>query len=147
MQAPAQPAASTTSAARPFVPATTIASAWELVVSVDPSIDTEPDPASPCPLDRPDVVISVDRDELLVGRHDDRRDIHPEVALHDPGASRRHAKFARNADGSIALVDLASTNGTRLNGEDVPAGGRKPLKAGDAVLIGRWTRITLRARP
>jgi hypothetical protein len=121
--------------------------AWDLVVAIDPSLDTEPDPASPCPLGTADVIVQVEQAELLVGRRDDRRDIKPEIPLNDPGASRRHAKIVRNADGSLALLDLAATNGTRLNGEDMPAGGRKSLREGDAILIGRWTRITVRGRP
>jgi hypothetical protein len=127
----------------PFV---TTARAWDVVVSIDPSLDTEPDPETPCPADAADVIVPVERDELLVGRRDDRRDIKPEIPLADPGASRRHAKIVRNADGTLALLDLASTNGTRLNGEDMPAGGRKSLREGDTIVLGRWTRLTVRAR-
>jgi hypothetical protein len=127
----------------PFVTATR---EWSLEITVDPSLDTEPDPSSPCPVGAAPVLLAVDRDELLIGRRDDRRDIKPDVPLNDPGASRRHAKIVRNADGSLALQDLASTNGTKLNAEEVPAGGRKSLREGDAVTIGRWTRLTVRAR-
>lgn len=119
---------------------------WELVITVDPTLDTDPDPASPCPADAAARVIALDRDEMLVGRDDALRDIHPEIPLADPGASRRHAKLVREADGGVALQDLASTNGARVNGRDVPAGSRRRLAAGDAVTLGRWTRITLRAR-
>lgn len=119
---------------------------WELVVRVDPSLDTEPDPTSPCPSGVAELVITLDR-ELLVGRRDDLRDIRPELPVSDPGASRRHAKFVLGADGLPALQDLASTNGTKLNGADTAPGSRTPLKDGDSVTLGRWTRITLRARP
>lgn len=119
---------------------------WELVISVDPALDTDPDPAHPCPRGAPDVVRAVDRADLLVGRQDDTRDIHPEIALADPGASRRHAKFVLEPDGSVALQDLASTNGTQVNGQDVPPGTRRRLLDGDRVTLGRWTRITLRGR-
>lgn len=127
-------------------PLAAAARAWDVEIAVDPALDTEPDPASPCPVGAPSVRVAVDRDELLIGRRDDRRDIRPEIPLNDPGASRRHAKIVREADGSLALLDLASTNGTRLNGEEVPAGGRRALREGDAVMIGRWTRLTVRAR-
>lgn len=123
------------------------AKGWELVIAVDPSLDTEPDAESPCPSGVPDRVIAVRSADLLVGRHDDTRDIHPEISLHDPGASRRHAKFVLDPDGGVALQDLASTNGTEVNGAAVPPGTRRKLAEGDAVTLGRWTRITLRGRP
>jgi hypothetical protein len=125
-----------------FTPAT----GWELVITVDPSLDTEPDPETPCPTNRPELVILVDKPDMLVGRHDDTRAIHPEVSLHDPGASRRHARFVLEPDGAIALQDLASTNGTEVNGKAVPPGTRRRLADGDRVTLGRWTRITLRNR-
>ena len=75
-----------------------VARTWELRVSVDPALDTDPDPDAPCPRDEPEVVVRVDRD-LLVGRRDQTRAIEPEIALGDPGASRRHARFVRETDG------------------------------------------------
>ncbi len=120
---------------------------WELVITVDPALDTDPDPTHPCPVGAAPRILAVDRQEMLVGRDDEHRDIHPEIALFDPGASRRHAKVLREADGGVALQDLASTNGSQINGRDVPAGTRRRLTQGDAVTLGRWTRITLRARP
>ncbi|MFT3765535.1 MAG: FHA domain-containing protein [Minicystis sp.] len=121
--------------------------AWELVVSVDPALDTDPDPNHPPPRDATDVVVLVDRPDLLVGRHDETRAIHPEIPLHDPGASRRHAKFLLDEGGAVILQDLASTNGTQLNGRDVAPGAKHKLHDGDRVTLGRWTRITLRGRP
>jgi pSer/pThr/pTyr-binding forkhead associated (FHA) protein len=117
------------------------------VVTVDPALDTEPDADHPCPKDTPPLVIPVDKADLLVGRHDETRAIHPEISLRDPGASRRHAKFVADPDGGVALQDLASTNGTQVNARDVPPGTRQRLNDGDSVTLGRWTRITLRSRP
>lgn len=119
--------------------------AWHLVLTVDPSLDTEPDPAAPPPAD-PERIFPVEQAEMLVGRRDDRQNIRPAVPLHDPGASRRHAKFLLGADGTVSLHNLGSTNGTKLNGEDVVSGSIRPLKEGDEVTLGRWTRIRLRAR-
>jgi pSer/pThr/pTyr-binding forkhead associated (FHA) protein len=113
---------------------------------VDPTIDTEPDPDAPCPKDAPVATVALTQGEMLIGRHDDRRDIHPELPVHDPGASRRHAKILVLPDGSVALQDLASTNGTKVNGAEVPSGARLALAVGDAITLGRWTRITLRSR-
>jgi hypothetical protein len=114
-----------------------------LVVSVVASRDTDPDPATPCPSGVAPWRVPADRAELLVGRRDDRRDIKPDIPLNDPGASRRHLKFLVGTDGAVVLQDLASTNGTRLNGVEVPAGSRHSLSPGDEVVVGRWTRIKL----
>jgi pSer/pThr/pTyr-binding forkhead associated (FHA) protein len=85
---------------------------------------------------------------LLLGRPDARRDTPPELPVHDPGAAGRHAKVLVGADGGVALQDLASTNGTKVNGKEVASGSRVALAAGDEVTLGRWTRITLvRAGP
>jgi hypothetical protein len=130
--APPVPKASATPARRPV-----------LVVSVDAQLDTDPDPASPCPSGVAPQRVPADRPELLVGRRDDRRDIKPDLPLNDPGASRRHLKFLVGTDGEVVLLDLASTNGTRLNGVEVPPGSRHPLSPGDEVVVGRWTRIRL----
>jgi pSer/pThr/pTyr-binding forkhead associated (FHA) protein len=116
------------------------------VLTIDPSLDTEPDPAAPPPVE-PERVFPVDLAEMLVGRRDDRQNIRPAVPVHDPGASRRHARFLLGADGAVSLHDLASTNGTKLNGQDVVSGSVVVLKAGDEVTLGRWTRIRLQARP
>lgn len=117
---------------------------WEAIVAIDPALDTDPDPATPCP-GASQRVIAIDKPELLIGRLDETRDIRPEIALDDPGASRRHAKLVASG-GAVALQDLASTNGTELNGEGVPPGSRKELRDGDRVTLGRWTSITLRGR-
>ena len=119
---------------------------WEAVVTIEPALDKDPDPASPCPVGQPEQAFPVDMAEMLIGRRDDRRDIHPEVPLRDPGASRRHAKLLRNADGSVTLLDLASANGTWVNGAELAPGTRRALAEGDAVTLGRWTRIVLRSR-
>jgi hypothetical protein len=59
------------------------------------------------------------------------------IRLADTNASREHAAFVREGDG-WAIEDLASTNGTRLNGEPV---ARARLRDGDVVEIG-LTRLT-----
>jgi hypothetical protein len=126
------------------IPATT--PRWQLVLTIDPALDTEPDPAAPPPVE-PERVFPVELAEMLVGRRDDRQNIRPAVPLHDPGASRRHARFLLGADGAVSLHDLASTNGTKLNGKDVVSGSVVRLQAGDEVTLGRWTRIQLQVRP
>lgn len=64
-----------------------------------------------------------------------------DVVLDDPGVSRRHAEVVR-AGARAQLVDLASTNGTVVDGVDLDgASGRTaPLADGSTIVLGR-TRI------
>ena len=116
---------------------------WALVIESDPALDAERDADTPA--ERTSRTIPFVSPALLVGRRDDQRDIHPELALDDPGASRRHLKLLCSADGEVQLQDLASTNGTQVNGATLPPGARRVLRDGDEVTLGRWTRIVLRA--
>ncbi len=70
---------------------------------------------------------AADRDRLLVGRHRAC-----DVVVGDPSVSRRHAQLTFR-DGVWVLQDLASTNGTRVNGRRV---GRTTVHAGDVVALG-----------
>ena len=148
---PASPAASTSASteaaapppAAPLVPGP---QHWDVIISVDPSLDTNPDPARPCPVGAPDRLFPLDMDENLVGRRSDRKDIHPEIAVADPGISRRHLSFRRRDDGSFLVLELGSTNGTMLNGGALEPGIPTPLKNGDRLTLGCWTRMTIRAR-
>ena len=67
------------------------------------------------------------RDELLVGRHDAC-----DVRVGHPSVSRRHARLSFR-DGHWVLRDLASTNGTRVNGKRVV---RCRLEPGDRLSLG-----------
>jgi hypothetical protein len=127
-------------------PTSTATSTWNLTLAIDPSLDTEPDPTSPPPKDEPERVFPIDVAEMLVGRRDERQNIRPAIPLNDPGASRRHAKFLLGADGDVSLQDLASMNGTKVNGKDVVSGSIAKLGDGDVVTLGRWTRIVLRKK-
>ena len=64
----------------------------------------------------------------LVGREGD-------LTLNDGRASRRHAQIL-NTDGVIAVEDLGSTNGTKVNGQSLVQGERRTLAAGDKVSFG-----------
>ena len=57
------------------------------------------------------------------------------VVLGDPNASRRHAEI-RPVDDGFVVVDLASTNGTKVNGTNV---AQHHLTDGDQVVIGATT--------
>jgi hypothetical protein len=58
-----------------------------------------------------------------------------DVVFSDPGVSRRHAEI-RCADDEVVLVDLGSTNGTRVNGAEVR---QRRLEDGDMISIGNST--------
>jgi hypothetical protein len=119
---------------------------WEVTIVLDPSLDTEPDPDVAPPADVGERIFPIDLPEMLVGRRDDAHHIRPELPVLDPGVSRRHAQLLRLPDGKLAIVDLASANGTAVNGVGLVAGERRELAGGDVVTIGRWTRITVHRR-
>lgn len=54
------------------------------------------------------------------------------VVLEDPNVSRRHAQLRREGD-SVVLVDLGSTNGTKVNGVQVR---ERRLMPGDTITVG-----------
>jgi len=54
------------------------------------------------------------------------------VVLSDPNVSRRHAEVRRRG-ADVVVVDLQSTNGTRVNGAPVR---ERVLEDGDEILVG-----------
>jgi FHA domain-containing protein len=79
----------------------------------------------------PPVLLALDWDggesEMLIGRHLDC-----DVVLNDPSVSRRHARLVFRHERWV-LQDLASTNGTLVNGVRV---GRCELRPGDQLVVG-----------
>ncbi len=73
----------------------------------------------------------LDFGELVVGRFDDAG-----IRIDDDGVSRRHARIVRQVDGSVAISDLGSTNGTFCNGEKITS---RTLQDGDKIQIGTTT--------
>ena len=63
-----------------------------------------------------------------------------DVVLNDSNVSRRHAEIRPTPDG-FALVDLGSTNGSRVNGVRVV---QRDLRDGDELTFGN-TRVTFQA--
>ena len=99
-----------------------------------------------CPQNAPERTFPLDLDENLVGRRSDKKDIHPELMVADPGISRRHLSIRRREDGGLLVIELGSTNGTSLNEVPLEPGIPTPLKDGDQLTLGCWTRMTIRAR-
>jgi hypothetical protein len=57
-----------------------------------------------------------------------------ELVIADTGVSRRHAEVRRAPDNTWVVVDLGSTNGTKVNGLRIS--GTRPLQNGDEITIG-----------
>ncbi|HEX8976325.1 MAG TPA: FHA domain-containing protein [Solirubrobacteraceae bacterium] len=129
-----------------------VACAWEAVAGADRAqfIRRAPDgitfPAAFAekrfPLDGTRVRIGRSR----AGQDDQRPEIDLAGAVEDPGISRLHAILERREDGSYALRDLGSTNGTTVNDDPAPVSAETatPLADGDRIRIGAWTTITVR---
>lgn len=90
------------------------------------------------PTDFAPLTFALEEDELRLGRT---------AAGGDPAVSRVHAILVRQDDGSYAIVDRGSTNGTTVNDDPTPIApdSPMPLADGDCIHIGAWTTITLHA--
>ena len=85
--------------------------------------------------------------QMRIGRRSVSRGIDPELDLTgppaDPGISRLHAVLIAVPDGSWAVLDPGSANGTLVNGTEIPTGVQVPLRDGDRINLGGWTAITV----
>jgi hypothetical protein len=120
-----------------------VADHWELTAGVDLSLRG---PDDPTPTDLRERIFPVEQDRTVIGRRINGREPQQEIALDDPGVSRRHAQIKRQPDGSLALLDLGSTNGTKINGIAIEPNILVPLRDGDRITLGCWTHITVNAR-
>ncbi|MFJ4320957.1 FHA domain-containing protein [Streptomyces lavendulae] len=88
--------------------------------------------------------------QITIGRRRASTGESPDVDLsvppEDPGVSHQHAVLVQQPDGSWAVVDQNSTNGTTINGgeEAIQPYVPVPLADGDRVHVGAWTTITVR---
>lgn len=127
----------------------TVDTGWCVVVEVDPEHYAGNEAAAaPAELALPEGVppreVHLRSEVVLIGRGGAAAiDLGQPPA--DPAVSHRHATLQRRDD-SWVLVDEGSTNGTRLvaGGDPVAPGHEIPLDDGGSVLIGAWTRLTLR---
>ena len=87
--------------------------------------------------------------EMRIGRRSLSQGLEPEIDLTgpptDPGVSRMHAVLIADDDGSWAVLDPGSENGTFVNGSEIATGERVRLRDGDRIHIGAWTLITVHA--
>jgi pSer/pThr/pTyr-binding forkhead associated (FHA) protein len=85
-------------------------------------------------------VVLEGRKEYVLGR-EGHEQVVPDLNLNDYGArdkgvSRVHAALRRDR-GQVFLIDLGSTNGTRLNGQPLPAHQPAPVVSGDEIRLGK----------
>jgi pSer/pThr/pTyr-binding forkhead associated (FHA) protein len=81
------------------------------------------------------------REDIILGRTSESSDVTTHINLTDydaeeMGVSRRHARLVRDHK-AVYLMDLKSTNGTRLNGEPLSPSVEKRLRDGDEIMLGR----------
>jgi predicted component of type VI protein secretion system len=72
-------------------------------------------------------------DVITVGRVDDNM-----IEIVDASVSSRHAQLSKD-DSDYVLRDLGSTNGTRVNGRELPEGEDFKLGDGDNIVFGKVT--------
>ncbi len=122
---------------------------WQLVVRVDLDwFRRSHSEGVSAPATRADRTYPLAARHLQIGRSNGTTaEAGPEIALDDPGISRKHAVLERQADGSYAVRDLGSTNGTFINDEPnrVSRDEAVPLADDDEIRIGAWTTMTVRA--
>jgi serine/threonine protein kinase len=127
------------------------AGTWSAVVSADHayfesvqaanSTDAEAIHFPAQPLERR---ITLERTPLTIGRRSRSRHIEPDIDLTgDPGVSRMHAMLAADTTGTWTITDRDSPNGTLLNGAELRPHEPVPLRDGDYINLGAWTRITI----
>jgi hypothetical protein len=127
-----------------------VAVTWRAIVQTDRSYFDRMSPDDlQYPGDGTTLTCELDADAVTVGRQSSTRGIHPDIDLggtyEDPGVSRRHLRFERSPDGSYAVVDCGSANGTTINDDPKPIAPETPvpLADGDRVHLGAWTTITI----
>jgi len=118
----------------------------KLVIWVDPSLYTEPDPDIVCPVGNPIKEYHLDLDEQTLGRQYEGKGIYPEIVVQDPGVSRRHLKFMRDEKGNHTVLDVGSANGTVFNQQPLETGIVMVIHVGDELQLGMWTRIRVELR-
>ncbi len=86
------------------------------------------------------IVILEGRSEYVLGR-EGQEQVVPDVNLNtyggrEKGVSRVHAALRRDRN-QVLLIDLGSTNGTRLNGQTVTAHQAVKVENGDEIRLGK----------
>ncbi|MBI2704684.1 MAG: FHA domain-containing protein [Actinobacteria bacterium] len=129
------------------------AAAWEATVQSDASwyakfCETwKSTHGAECPVAFPGELERVEPVEgpvVVIGRHATGIDL--ALDPNDAAVSHRHASLIRQPDGTYALTDLDSSNGTYIDDKPVAKGQTAMMSDGDSFTVGAFTRITLRLR-
>ncbi len=64
-----------------------------------------------------------------------------EIVLDDSSVSRKHAEVRVSSDGNWTVIDLASTNGTYVNGQRIPPHEDTPVRPRDIVQFGKIAMV------
>ncbi|MEO8612199.1 MAG: FHA domain-containing protein [Chloroflexota bacterium] len=91
--------------------------------------------AEPLVIEIGDSNLAVGRTDSVTGRKVDI-DLTPYNAL-QKGVSRLHAVLFRSEDDTLYLADAGSSNGTFLNGHQLPANEASPVSNGDEITLGK----------
>lgn len=92
-------------------------------------------------IDNDEIIHVEGEDEFTLGRSTKGQTIIPDIDLspyqaYESGVSRLHANINIGISG-VALKDLGSANGTRLNGLRIEPHQEQPLKNGDILTFGK----------
>ncbi|GAA1903018.1 hypothetical protein GCM10009716_11170 [Streptomyces sodiiphilus] len=97
----------------------------------------------------PEQQVTLNGPQVTIGRRRPSTGESPDIDLsrpaEDPGVSHQHAVLVQQPDGSWAVVDQDSTNGTTVNGSEEPIQPfvPVPLHDGDHVHVGAWTTLRI----
>jgi hypothetical protein len=117
---------------------------YQVVITVDPALRAAESPEAPA--DFAPLTVRLDKESNLIGRRSDRRGVFPEISLdRDDAVSHRHALISRLPGGGLILRDIGSSNGTSLNGTGLQPMTDAPLKDGDRITLGHWTRMVIQS--
>lgn len=80
-----------------------------------------------------ETILELTGDSVTIGKKKEEVDL----VFEDPSVSRLHARLSKGEEGTWAIEDLNSTNGTYKNGLRLKPYERRELKKGDEIKIGR----------
>jgi DNA-directed RNA polymerase subunit RPC12/RpoP len=123
------------------ISAPTVAVQWQATICIDRSLATPESPPAP---DLSPMTIPLTKPISAIGRTSQGRAIYPDLPLDfDDAVSSRHAILTQQADGSIILRDIGSSNGTMVNGKEIAIMADIIIRSGDEITLGHWTKIKL----
>jgi uncharacterized Zn finger protein (UPF0148 family) len=115
---------------------------WQITIRIDPTLATPQSPPAPAqdPIEMP-----LNQSTSLIGRNSTTKCVTPEIPLDfDDAVSHRHALLIVQADGSLIIRDIGSSNGVQFKGQTLAAMADVPLQSGDIFSLGHWTAIEVK---